>query len=102
MAGALGLFAHGVEGGAWLFHLTNTLLHAVNAILVYFLIRMLERNRRAGGEGISTSADSIGIIAVIGALVFAVHPLQVEVVAWVNGRMMLLSTLFGLLTLLAT
>jgi tetratricopeptide (TPR) repeat protein len=36
-------------------------------------------------------------IAVVGALLFAIHPLQVESVAWVSGRKTVLATLFGVL-----
>ncbi len=85
---ALGLRAdvNGPGGGAWLFHLTNVLLHALNAWLVWRLIRRLHGDWR---------------VAACAGVLFAVHPLQVEAVAWVNGRMMLMSTLFVLLTLLA-
>ena len=74
------------RSGAWLFHLDNALLHALNAVLVWLLLRRL---------------DDRPVIALLGALLFAVHPLQVEVVAWLNGRMMLMSTLFALASLLA-
>ena len=90
VAGAFGLFDESLSGGAWLFHLTNIVLHAVNAVMVWVVVRGLHRgeNRRV--------ADMVGAIA---AILFAIHPLQVEVIAWVNGRMMLLSTLFGLAAL---
>jgi len=90
VAALFGLFDEGVEGGAWLFHLTNILLHALNAALVWFTIRRFEP--RLGGTGLAA--------ATVVALLFAVHPFQVEVVAWVNGRMMLLSTLFALASIL--
>ncbi|HNQ24156.1 MAG TPA: tetratricopeptide repeat protein [Phycisphaerae bacterium] len=73
------------QSGAWLFHLTNILLHAANAVLVWRLLRCLSRDER---------------VALIGGLLFALHPLQVEVVAWINGRMMLMSTLFAVAALL--
>ncbi|MBI4719439.1 MAG: tetratricopeptide repeat protein [Planctomycetes bacterium] len=91
VAGRLGLLNGGIEDAAWFFHLTNIMLHALNAGLVYVLIRALHRSddHRAGA-----------LIAAVAGVLFAVHPLQVEVVAWLNGRMMLLSTLFALLSLL--
>src|SRR6266850_4502463 len=55
------------------YHLTNILLHAVNAVLVYRLIAALV-------PGVSARA------ATIGALLFAIHPLRVESVAWVTER----------------
>ncbi len=74
------------DGGAWVFHLTNVLIHAGTALLVFLLLC-----RWANSHGIACAA----------ACLFAVHPLNVETVAWVNGRMMLLSTFFLLASLLA-
>ena len=51
------------------FHIFNLLLHVVNTILVFLLVRRLVRSDAA---------------ALIGALVFGVHPLQVESVAWIS------------------
>ena len=105
----LGLFESGAEGGAWLFHLTNMLLHAVNAVLVWLVIARLHarltQRMMLSGDVLSQAASSGGdravfLVATITAMIFAVHPLQVEVVAWANGRMMLLSTLFAMLSLL--
>jgi tetratricopeptide (TPR) repeat protein len=79
------------------YHLTNVLLHAVNAVLVFFLIRVLLR-RAARAE--PTAAD-LDAAALVGALFFAIHPLRVESVAWVSERRDLLSGLFYLLALLA-
>lgn len=67
-------------------HVVNLLLHAANVALVYWVFR-----RMTGQAGRS---------AVLAAL-FAVHPLQVESVAWVAERKNVLSTLFWMLTLLA-
>ena len=86
----LGLFDEAVEGGAWLFHLTNVALHALNALLVFAVILALRGTEHK---------DSAPTIATIAGVLFAIHPLEVEVVAWINGRMMLLSTLFGLASL---
>lgn len=68
------------------FHLTNLILHVVNVQLVFRLLREL-----SGREGRSAVA----------ALLFAVHPLHVESVAWISARKDVLSTLFLLLTVLA-
>lgn len=67
--------------GVWWFHLTNVLLHAGCAVLVFALVRRLARDE---------------VIACVAAVLFAIHPLATETVAWVSGRMMLLSTLFAL------
>ncbi len=71
---------------AWVAHAHNIGLHAINAVLVFVLLVRIT-DRRA--------------LAIVAALVFATHPLNVESVAWINGRMMLLSTMFLLLTMLA-
>ncbi len=69
-----------------MFHLTNMLLHALNAVLVYLLAERLTRNLR---------------LAFAAALLFAVHPIHVEAVAWISARKDLLSTMFVLIVLLA-
>jgi tetratricopeptide (TPR) repeat protein len=111
LANAIGLFDRGVEGGAWLFHLTNIILHAANAILVWVVVKKLQEGilhklpldaRVIEGRGFTwDSGGSAVATATVAGLLFAVHPLQTEVVAWTNGRMMLLSTLFALLSLLS-
>ncbi|MCS7336624.1 MAG: tetratricopeptide repeat protein [Verrucomicrobiae bacterium] len=68
------------------FHLTNLLLHTVNTLLLFLLIH--------------TTTGSIWRSGVVAGL-FALHPLHVESVAWVAERKDVLSTCFGLLTLLA-
>ncbi|MFH0983877.1 MAG: tetratricopeptide repeat protein [Planctomycetota bacterium] len=78
--------AEGAQAGAWLFHLTNVLIHVLNAGLVWRLVRSV-----TGRKG----------LALVAASLFAVHPLNVECVAWLNGRMMMLSTTFTLASLVA-
>jgi hypothetical protein len=56
------------------YHLTNVLLHAVCTALLFLLLRRL----LGPGEGILPAA--------IAAALFAVHPVQVESVAWVAER----------------
>jgi tetratricopeptide (TPR) repeat protein len=69
----------------WGHHLTNVLLHALNAALVFVLLRRL------------TNATWRSLLV---AALFAVHPLHVESVAWVSERKDVLSGFFGLLTLI--
>jgi tetratricopeptide (TPR) repeat protein len=71
---------------AWAFHLTNVVFHAANAALVFLALRAL--------------TDSFWRSAAV-ALLFAVHPLRVESVAWVAERKDVLSVFFGLLALWA-
>jgi len=76
------------------YHLTNLVLHACNAALFFLLSRAA---LRAAG---SPFADDV-FPSLFAALLFAVHPLRVESVAWVTERRDVLSTAFLLLTLLA-
>jgi len=77
------------------YHLTNVLLHAASAVLLYALaLALLRRALPAAGGG----ATMLG--AAIAALFFALHPLRVESVAWITERRDSLSTLFYLITVL--
>ena len=72
-------------------HITSLLLHAINALLFFFLAMRIAR-RWTGDE--AARAIWVGAIA---AFVFALHPLRVESVAWVSDRKDLLCALFLLL-----
>ena len=65
-------------------HFTNILLHALNAVLVFLLLW-----RVTGSKGRS----------LLVAALFAIHPLNVESVAWIAERKNVLSTFLFLLTL---
>lgn len=67
----------------WGHHLTNLLLHAANTLMVFLVFRRM--------------TGATWRCAFLAAL-FALHPLQVDTVAWVAERKNLLSTLFWLLT----
>ncbi|MFN0150241.1 MAG: tetratricopeptide repeat protein [bacterium] len=66
---------------ASLFHLANLALHAIAACLVFVLLRAIVR---------------VDLAAMCGAIVFALHPVQVEAVAWATGLKDLLSGVFAL------
>jgi Tfp pilus assembly protein PilF len=76
------------------YHLTNVLIHAANAALVYFVAARLLGAIGAG------SGIPLHVGAAVAALFFALHPLRAESVAWVTERRDVLSGLFFLLTLL--
>ncbi len=67
-------------------HVTNVLFHSANAALLLLLLRKL--------------TGSVWRSALVAA-VFAVHPLRVESVGWISERKDVLSTFFGLLSLMA-
>jgi tetratricopeptide (TPR) repeat protein len=69
-----------------LHHLGNVLFHAINSCLVFAAFRRLTKEFWAS--------------AAVAAL-FAVHPINVESVAWIAERKNVLSTLFWLLAMLA-
>ena len=77
----------GLDGPA--FHRTNVALHAATAIAFYFLARRILR--LAAGD------ESVSLAALGAALLFALHPLRVESVAWVTERRDVLAGLFFVL-----
>src|SRR5213594_3893750 len=79
------------------YHLTNLLLHAANAVVFFFVAR---RILTLALPGPSERGHALAVSAGVAALVFAIHPLRVESVAWVTERRDVLSGLFYLLTIL--
>jgi tetratricopeptide (TPR) repeat protein len=81
------------------YHLTNLLVHCASAA-VFFLIalRLLEAARPGAAAGRSRW---LTVGAITAALLWAVHPLRVESVAWITERRDVLSGLFVLLAVLA-
>jgi len=76
------------------YHLENVLLHSVNTVLAGLLACRLAETRGRSGRfafvaGLST------------ALLFGLHPMHVESVAWVSERKDVLSGLFFLLAMLS-
>lgn len=86
------------ERGAFGFHLTNVVVHALNAVLLYFLARRLLAIAMPSAE---QKGWLLYAAAAFAALLFAVHPLRVESVAWVTERRDVLSTFFLLACVLA-
>jgi tetratricopeptide (TPR) repeat protein len=68
----------------WGHHLTNVLIHAINTVLVFLVFR-----RMTGAAWRSLAV----------ALLFGLHPLRVEPVAWISERKDVLSTMFWLLAM---
>lgn len=69
----------------YFFHFTNIIVHTLAVIIIFFILKIMVKNEWP---------------ALAGALIFAVHPLQVEAVAWATGLRTLLCGLFGMMSLL--
>ncbi len=102
-------------------HLTNNILHAVNTFLVVLLVvRLVEAARRplsgqvversgnkSTAQQLNFSAFTVHdsrftlIAACVTGLLFGLHPIHVESVAWVSERKDLLCALFFLLSVMA-
>jgi tetratricopeptide (TPR) repeat protein len=79
------------------YHAVNLLLHAANAVMLFFLARRVFRL-----AGIERSGDALAAVApaAFAALVFAVHPLRVESVAWITERRDMVALAFSLASVL--
>ncbi len=73
------------DGAVWVFYLTNLILHAISTVLVFILLNISGSGRR---------------ISLFLAAIFAVHPLFVQVTAWLPSRGDLLITATGLLSVI--
>lgn len=79
------------------YHLLNVLVHALNAALFYLVARRLLAAASDGGRQERRGDRDVAVGAAVAALVFGVHPLRVEPVAWITGRADLLCGTFVLL-----
>jgi tetratricopeptide (TPR) repeat protein len=68
-----------------LYHVHNILLHIINSILVFFLIKGLHKNP---------------FVALFTAMVFALHPIQTESVSWISERKNLVCALYYILCMI--
>lgn len=76
----------------WGYHLVNIILHAINSALVFIVASVLF-GKGAHGE----SEDKYGLVApFLVALLFALHPINTEVVSWVAAVPELTVTIFFL------
>ncbi len=91
----------------WGYHLTNLLIHAVNASLAVWVTALLfaaacRRARRVDAEGVADAPTSPADWVLAGgglaaALLWGLHPQRVESVAWVTERRDVMCGLFYLL-----
>jgi tetratricopeptide (TPR) repeat protein len=83
-----------------LFHGLNLSLHLLSVLIVWRILVLLLRRTKLTGTGTADDGNSLPLdwAACGGALLFAIHPIQVEPVAWVAGFK---DVLFGLLSFVA-
>src|SRR5688500_11724557 len=73
------------------YHLANTIIHGACAVLLFYILSNILG--RVVGAQQSRGQMSISLCAALGTLIWAVHPLRTEVVAWASGRLYLQATL---------
>ena len=76
---------HFFQLNPFIYHLDNLILHILNALLVFYLIFIL--------------SDNV-FVSLLAAVLFGIHPLHVESVAWLSERKDVLSTFFFLLAVI--
>lgn len=98
----------------WGYHLGNLLIHAANATLLFVvagrLLAAASASSSTGSDGVSRAGDrssgheaevAVTLGAVTAALLWALHPLRVESVAWITERRDVLCGFFYLLAVIA-
>jgi tetratricopeptide (TPR) repeat protein len=78
---------HQVSDSFASFYIGNVLLHLLNCFLVFYFIYVLSNKKRW--------------VALFTSLVFAIHPMHIESVAWISERKDVLYTCFFLLSLIS-
>jgi hypothetical protein len=68
------------------YHITNTVIHIINSVLVFLLIYIITKN---------------GWVSLIVGLLFSLHPIQAESVAWVSERKGLMCAFFYILAFMS-
>lgn len=79
------------------YHGINLAMHAINSVVVFFLVRKLSRRLSPPALGRERAWQTV--ISGVAALFWALHPLQVEPVAWAITQKFLIATLLALLSL---
>ncbi|HCN36418.1 MAG TPA: hypothetical protein DIS94_01720 [Bacteroidetes bacterium] len=57
------------------FHLTNIIIHLIATLILFRLLQLIFIKQK-----------NVNLIALLGTLIFAVHPIHTEAVSWVSGR----------------
>lgn len=78
------------------YHMVNLSIHMINALLVYWLVRLTFRSPGMFGSELEGSAHPIALMS---AMLFALHPVQTEGVTYIFQRFASLCTMFYMLSL---
>lgn len=78
------------------YHLTNVFIHALNAVVFFVLTKKI-----FDIVFLSACKDEITVCALVSSLLFALHPLRVESVAWISTRADLLCAFFYMLSVMS-
>jgi hypothetical protein len=78
---------HLFGGHPFMFHMMNVFLHAANSVMVFVLARVFFRSENT-------------CLPICAALLFALHPVHVEAVAWIGGGVDVCMTFFFMLSFL--
>jgi len=96
-------FSYAIDRALWGtepfgFHLTSVLLHMLNVALLYRFVWHVTGDRDSGA--IPGPAVRPSVTALVGAALFAVHPMMTEAVGYISGRSEVLCATFFLSALL--
>ena len=84
------------------YHVVNLIIHIINALLVYFLVRMIFRTpffQDITPDDASSPLLTPGIFSLCCALIFVSHPIQTQAITYITQRFASLATLFFLLSI---
>lgn len=76
------------------YHLANVAVHILTALIIRAILLLLLAKMLQG----NLTPQAHRWLATIGALIYAIHPIQVEAVGWISGMKDLLCAFFGYLS----
>ncbi|KJU81642.1 repeat-containing protein [Candidatus Magnetobacterium bavaricum] len=96
---ALNYKLHGLDITGY--HVFNLVVHLINAISVYYLIRLTAQTpffARYASVADDPGEHTIGILALLGGTLFVAHPVATQAVTYIIQRLASLATMFYLLS----